>query len=125
MRIAGLQKLTLIDYPGEIAATIFTQGCNWRCGYCHNPELVLPSYFQEPIPEEFVLEFLNPRVPILEKALVRQRRIIGAEHELVLQPAANLFFERVAEIFRRPARKLVKYVRFVDQNGNHFLLPRP
>jgi pyruvate formate lyase activating enzyme len=40
MIIGGLQKLTLIDYPGHIAATVFTVGCNFRCPFCHNPELV-------------------------------------------------------------------------------------
>lgn len=39
MRIAGLQKSSLIDYPEKIACIVFTQGCNFRCGYCHNPEL--------------------------------------------------------------------------------------
>jgi len=38
--LGGLQKLTLIDYPGHIAATVFTAGCNFRCPFCHNPELV-------------------------------------------------------------------------------------
>src|SRR4030043_2365119 len=40
MTIGGLQKLTLIDHPGHIAATVFTVGCNFRCPFCHNPELV-------------------------------------------------------------------------------------
>lgn len=40
MILGGLQKLTLIDYPGHIAATVFTVGCNFRCPFCHNPELV-------------------------------------------------------------------------------------
>lgn len=39
--IGGLQKSSLIDYPGKISAVIFTQGCNFRCPYCHNPELIL------------------------------------------------------------------------------------
>lgn len=39
----GLQKTTLIDFPGEVAATVFTRGCNMRCPYCHNPELVRPN----------------------------------------------------------------------------------
>jgi pyruvate formate lyase activating enzyme len=43
MTIGGLQKLTLIDYPGHIAATVFTVGCNFRCPFCHNPELVFGS----------------------------------------------------------------------------------
>ncbi len=41
MRIAGLQKLTLLDYPGKTAATVFTPGCNFRCPFCHNADLVL------------------------------------------------------------------------------------
>lgn len=39
MRIGGLQKISFVDYPGVIAATVFTLGCNFKCGYCHNPEL--------------------------------------------------------------------------------------
>lgn len=45
MRIGGFQKLTLIDYPGVIATTVFTVGCSFRCPFCHNPELVLRSQF--------------------------------------------------------------------------------
>ncbi|MDI6777687.1 MAG: anaerobic ribonucleoside-triphosphate reductase activating protein [Patescibacteria group bacterium] len=41
MTIGGLRRLTLIDYPGHIAATVFTVGCNFRCPFCHNPELVV------------------------------------------------------------------------------------
>lgn len=40
MIISGLQKLSLSDFPGKVAAIIFTQGCNFRCGYCHNKELI-------------------------------------------------------------------------------------
>ncbi|HEY9125434.1 MAG TPA: anaerobic ribonucleoside-triphosphate reductase activating protein [Bacteroidales bacterium] len=47
MRIGGFVKQSLIDYPGKIAAVVFTQGCNFRCGYCHNPQLVLPELFIE------------------------------------------------------------------------------
>ncbi len=43
MKIGGFQKLTLIDYPGKIATTVFTVGCSFRCSFCHNPELVLGS----------------------------------------------------------------------------------
>jgi pyruvate formate lyase activating enzyme len=45
MRIGGFQKLTLIDYPGKIATTVFTVGCSFRCPFCHNPELVVKSQF--------------------------------------------------------------------------------
>ena len=61
MKIGGLQKLSLIDFPDNIAAIIFTQGCNFRCPYCHNPELVDPQLFQEPISEEEVISFLETR----------------------------------------------------------------
>ncbi|MBN2762441.1 MAG: anaerobic ribonucleoside-triphosphate reductase activating protein, partial [Bacteroidales bacterium] len=46
MKIGGFIKQSLIDYPGKIVAVIFTQGCNFRCGYCHNPQLVLPELFE-------------------------------------------------------------------------------
>ena len=42
MKLGGLQKLTLLDYPGRIACIVFTEGCNFRCPYCHNAGLVLP-----------------------------------------------------------------------------------
>lgn len=66
MRIGGFQKFSLIDYPGKICAIIFTQGCNFRCPYCHNPELVLPEKFTELIPEEQVFSFLESRRGKLE-----------------------------------------------------------
>ena len=43
MLISGLQKLTLLDYPGRVACTVFTGGCNFRCPFCHNAPLVLPE----------------------------------------------------------------------------------
>ncbi len=61
MKIGGFQKVSLIDYPGKICAIIFTQGCNFRCFYCHNPELVDPKRYSPPIPEEEVLSFLEKR----------------------------------------------------------------
>ena len=42
MIVGGIQWMTLLDYPDRVAATLFTAGCNFRCSYCHNPELVLP-----------------------------------------------------------------------------------
>lgn len=65
MIIKGLQKLTLIDYPGKVACTIFTFGCNFRCPYCHNPELVVDDG-TPPIPEEAVFQFLNERRGFLD-----------------------------------------------------------
>lgn len=69
MRIGGLQKLTLIDYPGKVAAIIFTQGCNLRCGYCYNSGLVLerPAIT---ISEKSVLEFLAQRRRLLQGVVI-------------------------------------------------------
>ncbi len=61
MRIGGFQKCSLIDYPGKICAIVFTLGCNFRCSYCHNPELVYPELFNKPIPEEEIFSFLTRR----------------------------------------------------------------
>lgn len=68
MQFGGLQELTLIDYPGKVAATVFSLGCNFRCYYCHNPELVLPEKIkgQPLITEGFVLEFLKSRMKLLQ-----------------------------------------------------------
>lgn len=70
MRIGGLQKCSLIDYPGKVACVIFTQGCNFRCPYCHNRELVLPEHFNETIPEEDVLTLLVKRREYLDGAVI-------------------------------------------------------
>lgn len=70
MKIGGLIKFTLIDYPGRVAAVVFTQGCNFRCRYCHNPELVYPQLFQEPIAQEEVLAFLRHRQGTLDGVVV-------------------------------------------------------
>jgi len=61
MKIGGLQKVSLIDYPGLICGIVFLQGCNFKCPYCHNPELVDSRLFQSCIKENEVLEFLNTR----------------------------------------------------------------
>ncbi|MCK9333194.1 MAG: anaerobic ribonucleoside-triphosphate reductase activating protein [Candidatus Cloacimonetes bacterium] len=61
MKIGGFQKFSLLDYPGEMSAIIFTQGCNFRCPYCHNPELVLPQIYSPIINTEKVLRFLYSR----------------------------------------------------------------
>jgi pyruvate formate lyase activating enzyme len=70
MRLGGLQKLSLIDYPGKVAAIVFTQGCNFRCGYCHNPELVVPREYCPVLPEEEVMAFLRSRQDYLEGVVV-------------------------------------------------------
>ena len=66
MKISGLQKLTLLDYPGKTAALIFTPGCNFRCPFCHNAVLVLDAESVESISEGEVLSYLKKRKGILE-----------------------------------------------------------
>lgn len=66
MRIHGLQKTTLLDYPGHVAATLFTGGCNFRCPFCHNADLVLNPGAQQEIPMEEIRAFLRKRQGILD-----------------------------------------------------------
>jgi len=66
MQISGLQKLTLIDYPGKLACTIFLFGCNFKCGFCHNPELVFTNGQKAFYSEKDVLDFLDKRKKYLD-----------------------------------------------------------
>jgi len=61
MIIGGLVKFSLNDYPGKTSAVIFTRGCNFRCRYCHNPELVLPEKYAPEIPLSQIYSFLESR----------------------------------------------------------------
>lgn len=69
MMIRGLEKQTLLDYPGKLACIVFTFGCNFRCGYCHNPELVIDDGRPQ-ISEEFLLSFLEERKDFLEGVVI-------------------------------------------------------
>jgi pyruvate formate lyase activating enzyme len=62
MKIGGFQKCSLIDYPGKISSVIFTQGCNFRCYYCHNPELVYPSLFTQSLDLNSIIQFIEKRI---------------------------------------------------------------
>lgn len=66
VQIGGLQKLSLIDYPGTTAAVIFMQGCNMFCPYCHNPQLVYPYLFEKTLNENEILYFLKKRQSLLK-----------------------------------------------------------
>ena len=66
MLIAGLNKTTLLDYPGRVAATVFTGGCNFRCPFCHNGDLVLKPSALEAYSEEEVFSFLKKRKNVLK-----------------------------------------------------------
>lgn len=66
MKIHGLNKLTLLDYPGHMACLIFTGACNYRCPFCHNASLVLNPNSQPAIREDEIFSFLESRKGILE-----------------------------------------------------------
>ena len=63
--IAGLQKMTLLDFPGRVACTVFLQGCNFRCPFCHNTDL-LPPTGEELMTEDALISFLEKRTGLLD-----------------------------------------------------------
>src|SRR5512135_110671 len=101
MILGGYQKLTLIDYPGKIAATVFTLGCSFRCPFCHNPELVNLRLAHDERSEKEFFEFLKKRKGKLEGVC-----ITGGEP--TIQPDIIDFIKKLKR--RRLAVKL-------DSNG--------
>ena len=91
MKLAGLQKLTLLDFPGHVACTVFTAGCNLRCPFCHNSELVLPERKPELMDVEDFFSFLKKRQGILEGVCVT-----GGEP--LLQKDIEDFLRRIKEL---------------------------
>jgi len=65
LRVGGLTPLSTSDWPGMLAAVVFCQGCPWRCGYCHNPDLI-PARGESEIPWDEVLAFLHRRQGLLD-----------------------------------------------------------
>ncbi len=74
MKIGGINTLTLLDYPGKVAAIVFSAGCNFRCGYCHNVQFVLPEQVEKLkgsfIPEEKFFHFLDERKGMLDGIVI-------------------------------------------------------
>lgn len=104
MLFAGLQKLTLLDYPQHTACTVFTQGCDFRCPFCHNASLLdscsAPAH---PVLEEEVLALLSRRRGTLDGVC-----ITGGEP--LLHPELRDFIRRVGEM---------GFAVKLDTNGNH------
>ncbi len=90
MKIEALQKLTLLDFPGKMAATVFTYGCNLRCPFCHNAGLVT-SESESTLTAEEVLSFLSKRQGMLEGVCVT-----GGEP--LLQPDIEDFLRNIKEM---------------------------
>jgi pyruvate formate lyase activating enzyme len=101
MKVKGIQKTTLIDYPGQIACTIFLFGCNFRCGFCHNPELVLEDDGTE-LKEEELFSFLERRKDYLEGIC-----ITGGEPLMTLEKE---FLKKIKDL---------GYLIKIDTNGSY------
>ena len=101
MLIGGIQKTTLIDYPDKIAATIFTIGCNFRCSFCHNPEIV--KGVAKVIPEDQLWDLLDKRKKITDAVC-----ITGGEP--TLQKDLKQFITKI---------KKMGFLVKLDTNGTH------
>ena len=101
MIIQGYQKLTALDFPGKLACTVFTPGCNFRCPFCHNASLVRGSQ-EPPISEDEVFAHLNKRVGMLDGVC-----LTGGEP--LLQKGLDVFLQKV---------KQLGYLVKLDTNGS-------
>ncbi len=102
MNIAGLQKMTLLDFPGKVACTVFLQGCNFRCPFCHNSDL-LPGQGQPLMDDTQLLAFLQKRKGLLDGVC-----ITGGEP--TLQPQLPQLLRRIREL---------GYAIKLDTNGSN------
>lgn len=104
IRFYGLQKLTLLDYPGNMACTVFTGGCNFRCPFCHNRSLVFLNENDSEISTSDILDYLETRSKVLDGVC-----ITGGEP--LLHKGIRTFIEKV--------RNLGLKVK-LDTNGSNF-----
>lgn len=91
MYLCGLQKLSMVDYPGHLAATVFTGGCNLRCPFCHNAPLVTRLDETPEISEREVLDFLASRRRLLDG-------VVLSGGEPLIQPGAADFLRTVRDM---------------------------
>ena len=125
MIISGLQKMTLLDYPGKVACTVFLQGCNYRCPFCHNSEL-LGGCGEEIMSEEEFLAFLKKRVGLLDGVAVSggEPTLYKGLENLLVQIKALGYAVKLDTNGSRPAilrslveKGLVDYVAMDVKNG--------
>lgn len=88
--IAGLQKMTLLDYPGKVACTVFLRGCNFRCPFCHNSALI-PFEGESLMDEEALLAFLRKRQGLLDAVCV-------SGGEPTLQPRLEPLLRKIRDL---------------------------
>ena len=91
MRICGLQKLAMVDFPGKLAATVFTGGCNLRCPFCHNALLVTRLAESPSLSEEGILSFLASRKNLLDGMVL-------SGGEPLMQPGCTDFLQKVRDL---------------------------
>ena len=91
MDIRGIQKISFIDFPGEICATLFAGGCNFKCRYCHNKDLVLKPADLPPIQENEIIKFLKAKKYVLDGVCIS-----GGEPSL--QEGLPDFISRIKEL---------------------------
>ena len=101
MKIMGLQKLTLLDFPGKMGCTVFTGGCNFRCPFCHNAPLVVGPEYVPLMTEDEFFQFLKKRSGVLEGVC-----ITGGEP--TLQPDLEEFILKIRNL---------GYIIKLDTNG--------
>lgn len=105
MKISGLDKVTLLNYPGNVAATIFTKGCNFKCSFCHNSSLINNNDY-DLIDEEDVFKYLEKRCNILDGVCI-------SGGEPLVQKDIKRFIEKI--------RSLNLKVK-LDTNGSNYIL---
>ncbi len=103
MNIQGFQKLTLLDFPGKMACTLFTAGCNMRCPFCHNSRLVINPSREAEFSEEEILSYLKKRQGILDGVA-----ITGGEP--LMQKDIDTFIIKIREL---------GYAVKLDTNGTY------
>jgi pyruvate formate lyase activating enzyme len=103
MRIGGIQKCSAIDFPGKIACVLFTQGCNFRCPFCHNEELIKPIRFVSNISKEEIFKFLETRRRLLDAVVI-------SGGEPTLHPDLEIWFRRIKDL---------GFATKLDTNGTH------
>jgi len=101
MEILGIEKVSMVDYPNKICATIFTGGCNFRCPFCHNSGLVKQAF--EKYKEKEILDYLESRKNLLDAVTI-------SGGEPTLQPDLEDFIRKI---------KLMGYLIKLDTNGTN------
>ena len=90
MKIGGFQKMTVLDYPGKVACTVFLAGCNFRCPFCHNALLVTKQNDNE-ISAEAVIDYLSRRKGLLDGVCITGGEpLLNEDIELLLNPIKQL-----------------------------------